>query len=160
MPVIHNTKFTIHLLKADNSGLLIDLFIKSIHETANKDYSPEQIKAWSQIDPEQWHNKFKELTTWVAVTKENFIIGFISLQATHYIEMLYVHPTYQRIGVATQLLKKLEDQEMIHHIKMLSTDASITAKPFFEKHQFTVVTHQQVHCRGQILTNFQMKKYF
>lgn len=158
--MIYNKDFIIQPFESDDPNLLIDLFIKSIQEIANKDYNSAQIKAWSQINIEQWLHKFKGLTTWVAKTKETSIIGFISLQPAHHIEMLYVHPIYQRIGVATQLLRQIEYWAMLHHINILITDASITAKPFFEKHQFTVVTPQQVHCRGQLLTNFQMKKIY
>jgi len=42
-------------------------------------------------------------------------------------------------------------------IQAITTDASITAKPFFEKRGYVVQTEQNVECRGQYLTNFKMQ---
>ena len=46
-------------------------------------------------------------------------------------------------------------KEEINEIK---TEASITAKPFFEKMGYIVMKEQQKNVRGMILTNFVMKK--
>ena len=40
----------------------------------------------------------------------------------------------------------------------LTTHASITARPFFEKRGWQVVKEQQVERRGVLLTNYIMKK--
>ncbi|MBT7088103.1 GNAT family N-acetyltransferase, partial [bacterium] len=45
-------------------------------------------------------------------------------------------------------------------VKRVYTEASITAKPFFEKRGFKVIKEQQVEKRGVKLTNFQMEKIF
>ena len=46
----------------------------------------------------------------------------------------------------------------VQRLAVLDTDASITARPFFEKHAFQVVRSQVMALRGQHLTNFRMKK--
>jgi putative acetyltransferase len=38
------------------------------------------------------------------------------------------------------------------------TEASLTARPFFERRGFVVVAAQQVEKRGQTLANFRMEK--
>lgn len=43
-------------------------------------------------------------------------------------------------------------------VESIITDASITARPFFEKRGYKVIKEQQVELRGQIFTNFKMSK--
>ncbi|GEA31614.1 hypothetical protein CDIOL_25370 [Clostridium diolis] len=42
--------------------------------------------------------------------------------------------------------------------KVITVEASITAKPFFEKRGYHIVRQQEVERKGQLLTNFVMKK--
>lgn len=69
--------------------------------------------------------------------------------------MLYVHPKYQHKGVASLLCDKLEE-----HVKnkVITVDASITAKPFFLKRGYEVIMEQTVVRQGVVLTNYRMGK--
>lgn len=42
--------------------------------------------------------------------------------------------------------------------KVITVEASITAKPFLEKRGYHIVRQQEVERKGQLLTNFVMKK--
>ncbi|EHL0850915.1 GNAT family N-acetyltransferase, partial [Escherichia coli] len=79
------------------------------------------------------------------------LVGFITC-IEHYIDMLFVDPKYNRCGVASALLKPLIKSE-----SELTVDASITAKPFFERYGFQTVKQQRVECRGAWFTNFHMR---
>ena len=57
--------------------------------------------------------------------------------------------------VATAICDALEQNNKATE---LTTHASITARPFFEKRGYTVVREQQVERRGELLTNFVMRK--
>jgi putative acetyltransferase len=72
---------------------------------------------------------------------------------------MYVHPAYEGRGVASALLNRLEDAAHRQGITRLFTEASITAKPFFERRGFEVLTAQVVAFRGEKFTNFQMEKH-
>ena len=61
---------------------------------------------------------------------------------------------YQGKGVATALCDRLEQV----CAGVISTHASITAKPFFEKRGYRVIREQQVERQGVALTNFVMEK--
>lgn len=63
--------------------------------------------------------------------------------------MLFVEPEYTRRGVASALLKPLIKSE-----SELTVDASITAKPFFERYGFQTVKQQRVECRERGLLIF------
>ncbi|MEO7124135.1 MAG: GNAT family N-acetyltransferase [Lacisediminihabitans sp.] len=59
-------------------------------------------------------------------------------------------------GVARQLLEHLEAQARSERTPMLSADVSITARPFFERHGFTVEAKQHPVKAGVELTNYKM----
>ena len=53
---------------------------------------------------------------------------------------------------------EIENYSRSKNIKNLTTESSITAKPFFEKFGYKVIKEQQVYRLGQSLNNFVMKK--
>ena len=97
--------------------------------TASQHYSPQQIAAWAQIDESRWKEKLAKSQVRVAVINAQ-PVGFITC-VERYIDMLFVDPEYTRRGVACALLKPLIKSE-----SELTVDASITAKPFFERYGF------------------------
>ena len=77
----------------------------------------------------------------------------VLLPALNIISICYLlNPEYTRRGVASALLKPLIKSE-----SELTVDASITAKPFFERYGFQTVKQQRVECRGTWFTNFYMR---
>ena len=80
--------------------------------------------------------------------------GFGDIDGSGYLDRLYVHRRHQGKGVATALCDRLEQV----CAGVISTHASITAKPFFEKRGYRVIREQQVERQGVALTNFVMEK--
>jgi putative acetyltransferase len=72
---------------------------------------------------------------------------------------MYVHPDFKGRGVANALMAKVEEAAAEQKLGRLYTEASITAKPFFEKKGFRVIAPQTVHVRGQDLVNYRMEKF-
>ena len=143
---------------ADLDGV-IGVFLRSVREVASRDYDAGQIAAWAQADRDVWSRRRLERPTWVALL-DDVIAGFIDLESSGHIDMLFVDPASQRKGVASALLDTVENAAHVQRLAVLDTDASITARPFFEKHGFRVVRSQDVALRGQRLTNFRMEKRF
>lgn len=129
---------------------LCAIFIRAVTMTASQHYSPQQIAAWAQIDESRWKEKLAKSQVRVAVINAQ-PVGFITC-VERYIDMLFVDPEYTRRGVASALLKPLIKSE-----SELTVDASITAKPFFERYGFQTVKQQRVECRGAWFTNFYMR---
>ena len=75
-----------------------------------------------------------------------------------HLDMLYVHPDFQRSGVASRLLRPLEASAEAHGLVRLFTEASTAAKPFFERRGFRVILAQVVSRHGQALANFRMER--
>ena len=136
---------------------LTKLFYNTVHTVNAKDYSKEQLNVWAtgKVDLEKWGQSLLEHYSLVAV-ENDIIIGFGDIDQTGYLDRLYVHKDYQGKGVATAICNELEQtiQEGI-----VSTHASITARPFFEKRGYKVVKEQQVQRQGVFLTNYVMEKH-
>jgi putative acetyltransferase len=71
---------------------------------------------------------------------------------------MYVHPEHEGRGIASALLTCLETAARRESLVRLFTEASITARPFFERRGFTVLTAQLVEFRGEEFKNYRMEK--
>jgi putative acetyltransferase len=145
--------------EAADLDAVMSVFLRSVRGVASRDYDAGQIAAWAQVDRDVWSRRRLDRPTWVALL-DDVIAGFIDLESSGHIDMLFVDPASQRRGVASALLGTVENAARVQRLAVLDTDASITARPFFEKHGFQVVRSQDVALRGQRLTNFRMEKRF
>lgn len=132
---------------------LCQIFLRAIHETASQHYSPSQIAAWAQVDEARWRQKMAESRVLVA-TVDARPVGFITAMGND-IDLLFVAPDYSRQGVASALLDALFAQIPTG---TLTVEASITARPCFERHGFVIVAEQEVQARGETFVNYRMEK--
>lgn len=134
---------------------LTELFYNTVHRVNAKDYTKEQLDVWAtgQVDLEKWNQSLQEHCSIVAVEHE-VIVGFGDIDKTGYLDRLYVHADYQGKGIGTVICDQLEQKVKGN----ITTHASITAKPFFEKRGYQVVKEQQVERQGIFLTNYVMVK--
>ncbi|MFD6167112.1 GNAT family N-acetyltransferase [Oerskovia sp. NPDC060287] len=135
------------------------VFLRAVRVTASKDYSPEQIAAWGadDISLDVWAVKRLQTDTVVAVEGDE-VLGFSDVDDSGYIDMMFVDPAVTRRGVASALLEHVTRVAREHGAVELTTYASLTARPFFEKHGFVVVEERRPVLRGVSLTNFSMRK--
>jgi putative acetyltransferase len=143
--------------RPDDLDDIITIFVGAVRQVACRDYTPAQIDAWAEVDRDQWRQRRLSRPTWVAVF-DCKPVGFADLAPCGHLDMMYVHAAHQRIGVATLLLASVEAAARAQCVEGLSTDASITGRPFFERRGFAVVSSQQVTVRGQSFSNFRMWK--
>jgi putative acetyltransferase len=136
---------------------VIELFLRSVREVAARDYDRRQIDAWAQADRDEWSVKRMSRPTWVATTGVS-LAGFADLETDGHIDMMFVHPAHQGADIANMLLTQVEANAREQNIAQLHTDASITARPFFEKRGFHVIAARVVHVRGEAFENFRMEK--
>jgi putative acetyltransferase len=115
------------------------LFRSTIETVNSKDYLPQQINAWASgaDDKRRWLQMIEEQFFYVAELN-NQITGFASVTKDGYIDVLYVHKNFQGKGIASQLLKKLEQKAFELDLPKIYTDSSITAKPFFLSKGFAI----------------------
>lgn len=134
---------------------ITELFYNTVHTVNAKDYTEEQLDVWAtgQVDLEKWNQSLQEHYSIVASENE-VIVGFGDIDKMGYLDRLFVHADYQGKGIATAICNQLEQVVQGD----ITTHASITAKPFFEKRGYKVVKEQQVERQGIFLTNFCMEK--
>jgi putative acetyltransferase len=146
------------MLPADAS-LLAEIFRASIAELTGDDYSEAQQAAWAAAadDEAAFAKKLAGQLTLVA-TLGGSPVGFISLQGTDSIAMLYVHPAAAGQGAAALLTDALEKLATARGAAMLSVDASDNAAGFFEKRGYLAQQRNTVVCQGEWLANTTMRK--
>ena len=143
----------------DDLEAVIDIFYQAVRRVAARDYTPEQIATWApdEIDRPGWAEVRAAKPTWIAEL-EGRAVGFSDLEPDGHIDMMFVHADFQRRGVARALLTEVERQAHAAGLRRLYTEASITARPFFERHGFRVVAEQQVAPDGVPMINYRMEK--
>lgn len=116
---------------------ITELFYNTVHTVNAKDYTKEQLDVWAtrQVDLEKWNQSLQDHYS-IVVMENEIIVGFGDK------------------GIATAICNQLEQTVQGD----ITTHASITAKPFFEKRGYKVVKEQQVERQGIFLTNFRMEK--
>ncbi len=131
----------------------------AVRVTARADYSEAQVRAWApdEIDESAWAAARAKARTFVA-ERDGAPVGFIDLEPDGHIDMLFVHPAEQRRGTAAALLARVEATAREAGIARLHTEASITARGFFERHGFNVLAPQTVELRGQQFLNYRITK--
>lgn len=146
--------------KPDDCKEVYKLFYDTIHSINATDYNESQLDSWApkDIDFEHWNKRLLRNDYSVVAEKDGIIVGIGTADDTGYFDSLYVHKDYQRIGVATLIADDLERYIGGKGSRIITTDASITTRPFFEKRGYVVQAEQSVECRGQYLTNYKMQK--
>lgn len=149
----------IRKFKASDLDECIALFRATVHSVNARDYSASQLAAWApeHIDEKNWHQRLTENISCVAEL-ENQIVGFSNITPAGYVDLLYVHKDFQRRGIAAALLQTLEESARQAGAREFSTEASITAKTFFESQGYHTEKENRKEFRGEIFTNFSMKK--
>jgi putative acetyltransferase len=135
------------------------LFYDTVHAVNRRDYGPEQLDAWAPElrTGEQWRARQAGKRVTVAVEGER-VVGFAELDPGGHLDCFYTHKDRQGRGVGTLLLAEVERQARDEGCAALAADVSITARGFFERRGFRLVTEQQVLRRGVSLINFRMEK--
>lgn len=135
---------------------ILELFYNTVHTVNAGDYTPRQLSAWADgsADLAEWNRTLLEHTALAAVEGET-IVGFGDIDASGYLDRLYVHKDFQRRGIASALCDALERSVEAERIV---THASVTARPFFEGRGYRVIGEQQAVRHGVAMTNYRMEK--
>ena len=124
---------TLRPYRPDDAPALLALFRDTIRRVNSRDYSPAQIAAWASddIDPGEWCGRFAGRFVVVAEDAGR-PVGFAELEPDGHIDRVYVAADYQGQGIGRQLLAAVVAEARRVGLVRLFTEASITARPFFE----------------------------
>jgi putative acetyltransferase len=149
----------IRKFKLTDLDQIIQLFYETVHTINIKDYSQEQVDVWApkNQDTTKWEKSLSDHISYV-VEIDNKIVGFGDITNEGYLDHLYTHKDFQGRGISSAILKKLEEETKKLGLSEITTEASITAQPFFEKHGYKTITEQTKIVRGISFLNYKMKK--
>jgi len=166
MSHIRRTLIQIRPYQSGDHTAIAEIFTAAVHEIAAADYTEEQCLAWAdrEVNYEHWKERAERKRPFIAVVGESGeIAGFLELDADGHIDCAYINPRYQRRGIMTQLVEHAVrtcfSPPMSEHVNRVYVEASICARPMFEKAGFSVIAEQQAEVRGVKLTNYRMERW-
>ncbi|WP_226585258.1 GNAT family N-acetyltransferase [Halobacillus litoralis] len=120
-------------------------------------YNSVQLNAWfsSLKENPSVYQRLKNAYS-LAAKEDGHIIGMASLLDGDLIDFLYIHKDYQRHGIATELLNRLEKKALEKGNIEVYTEASLIAVPFFKKRGYHEKLVQTKYIKGISIKNVQM----
>ena len=123
----------------DDAQATLVIFLRAVRETAKVHYSPEQVEAWAgdSGDLDSWAAARAAPNTQLAII-DGQVVGFTDLDDHGYIDMLFVDPDFGRQGIGSALLESVVALARDRGLPVLTTFASLTSRPVFERHGFVI----------------------
>ena len=153
-------EYRIRRLAENDIPQMRELFRSTVLCVNSRDYTDEECKDWASCgdSTEHWKDLLSENDYFAALDGVGNIIGFSSMNAGGHLHSLFVHRDWQGKGVGTMLLSEAERLAMEYGAGKITSEVSITARPFFEKHGYKVVKEQKAKANRLYLTNYVMEK--
>jgi len=109
-----------------------DVYYSSNHHVVCSDYSAAQIERWAPhyYDTQAWCDHLQDSQPFLAVCNQR-IAGFSELLHDGSVDYFYCHHKYQRKGVGTALMQRIEQEARQAGQTQLSLRSSTTAVDFF-----------------------------
>ena len=122
------------------------------------DYSAEQCLAWANCerDPGHWKKRCEFKRPFVDVM-DSKITGFLELDSDGHIDCAYVNPDFKRQGVMTRLVRHAVTTAFAMNQLRVYVEASICARPLFEREGFSVLSENLVEIGDVSLLNYRME---
>ena len=139
---------------------LKNLFQNTVLAINRRDYSQAEVEDWASCgdDLSNIENMIKTHYFIVAVNQQSEIVGFSSITPQGYLHSMFVHKDFQGKGIAIMLLNEIEQYAITNGIMRITSEVSLTARPFFEKRGYIVEEEQKRKANQLSLTNFWMAK--
>ena len=145
--------------QAADHDAVAQLFTDSVHALGAARYDGQQRSAWAPQPPNfaGWRQRFAALNI-LLMDDGDRLAGFIGWADSGHIDLLFTAPGSARRGVASMLYREAEAQLAQAGVAELFTEASLVARPFFDRQGFEVTEAQTVERAGVALNRFAMRK--
>lgn len=152
--------FVVREAKESDLNELIELFKNTVLTINRQNYSQEEVEDWASCGNNIFEVKEMIETHYfiVAINQQSQIIGFASITNQGYLHSMFVHQDFQGKGVATILLQDIEQYAKVNSIAKITSEVSLTARPFFVNKGYIVELEQKRKANQLSLTNFCMAK--
>ena len=147
----------------DDLEEILQLFYETVHSVNAQDYSQAQLEAWAPLAMQPvsvaaWQQSLRNNKTYIARAHHQ-IVGFGDMTMEGYLDRLYVHKDFG-VRDCIRLSRFTRSGRKKLGLTHISTDASLTARPFFERKGYQIMQTQTVERQGISLTNVSMVKRF
>ena len=152
--------FMIRVALQSDTVELKQLFQNTVLAINRRDYSQAEVEDWASCGDNLANIKDMIKTHYflVAVNQQSEIVGFSSITPQGNLHSMFVHKDFQGKGIATMLLNEIEQYAITYGIMRITSEVSLTARPFFEKRGYMVEEEQKRKANQLSLTNFWMAK--
>lgn len=152
--------YSIRRATTEDIPVLINIFQNTILSVNRRDYTQAEVEDWASCrdNPPKWKQTIEIHYFIVAENPLSQIAGFSSITPEGHLHFMFVHKDHQNRGIATMLLKNIEQYAKNNDIRKISSDVSLTARPFFERQGYMVISEQKQKANRLCLTNFKMEK--
>ena len=152
--------FMIRVALQSDTVELKQLFQNTVLAINRRDYSQAEVEDWASCGDNLANIKdmIKNHYFILAVNQQSEIVGFSSITPQGYLHSMFVHKDFQGKGIAIMLLNEIEQYAITNGIMRITSEVSLTARPFFEKRGYIVEEEQKRKANQLSLTNFWMAK--
>lgn len=153
------SNLAIRRIGPDDAAALAALFYDSVHRGAREAYDTAQRRAWAPRVPESaaWRERLGDQTGFVA-ERNGAPVGFMTLRADGRIDLAFVAPDAIGQGVAKALYDEILREATRADMSRLHAEASLMARPFFERQGWIVLAPETVVRDGVSIPRFRMEK--
>ena len=146
--------------KNSDADALAALFHASVREAGIREYSVEQVAAWSPLkpDPGMYLKQAEGRTLLVAVDEDDRPVGYGDLEPNGHIDHLYCRPDMVGTGVGSAIYAAIEAAARRAGIAVLFVEASEGARRLFERRGFGVDARNDFTINGVPIHNYRMSK--
>jgi GNAT superfamily N-acetyltransferase len=113
------------------------IVLVALRETNARDYPSSVIDRLVLTLPDKVASHLETWCAFVAIV-DGQVVGTGSLNGQT-VSSVYVHPGYQRRGIASKLMDAVENTTDAQSQGTLTVQSSVTAKPFYAKRGFRIV---------------------
>lgn len=137
-----------------------DLFRETVLNVNARDYTSEEVEDWASCGESEgrWEELLAGNEFVGAFDGRGVLTGFASMDKNGHLHSMFVHKDFQRRGIGTRLLGEVERIARRNGAGCITSEVSLTARPFFERMGYETVKVQKARARRLELTNFVMRK--
>ena len=154
-----NMDIKIRRARESDSEEIGNMYFDTVNAINSKDYPKEKIDVWAASGKkfDKWKKKISEQYFLVAEA-DNIITGISSIDQTGYLDFMYVHKDYQRMGIAQALLNEIERKASEQKNSEIWAYVSLTADPFFKKNGYVFTGEKIIVIQGVEFVDRILKK--
>ena len=135
------------------------VYFDSIQSLNEKIYSQEQKRAWSS---QAWDNpNFDKSITqgngWL-LSEKGIVIAFAIRYPRNRIALFYCKSNFQRKGLGSKLLLKLESEAKKEGLDSLTTEASLISYKLFLKNEWEIIRKEKIIINNIFFERYKMIK--